>query len=177
MDAKLVANYLTMLREKNGLTYEAVAEKSQRSVSTVKNLCLGKTEDPRLDTVAPVTYALGGSIDEMYNPGKSKDAVKEFSINSIKEIYEQQLSEMAKINEAHISNIRAHYEQHRQDYKENVEKRFADKSEIIHQQEEHIKTLKKENLVSKIFSLCCLAILITLLIAEVMNPSLGWVRF
>lgn len=177
MDEKMLANYLTALREKTGLTYEAVAEKSQRSVSTVKNLCSGKTEDPRLDTVAPVIYALGGSIDEMYNPGKSKDAVKEISINSIKDIYEHQLAEMAKVNEAHISNIRAHYEQHRQDYRENVEKRFADKREIIAQQEEHIKTLKKENLMSKLFSLGCLAILITLLILEVMNPNLGWFRF
>ena len=177
MDARIVANYLTTLKEKTGLTYEAVAEKSQRSVSTVKNLCSGKTEDPRLDTVAPVIYALGGSLDEMLNPGKSKDAVKEISINSIKEIYEHQLSEMSKMSETHINNIRAHYEQHRQDYKENVEKRFADKREIIAQQEEHIKTLKKENLLSKIFSVCCLAILITLLIAEVMNPSLGWLRF
>ena len=177
MDARLVANYLTMLKEKSGLTYEAIAEKSQRSESTVKNLCSGKTEDPRLDTVAPVIYAMGGSIDEMYNPGKSKDAVKEISINSIKEIYEYQISEMAKMSETHISNIRAHYEQHRQDYRENVEKRFADKKEIIAQQEEHIKTLKKENLMSKLFSLGCLAILITLLILEVMNPNLGWFRF
>ena len=39
MDAKLVAKYLTSLKEKSGLTYEAIAEKSGRSESTVKNLC------------------------------------------------------------------------------------------------------------------------------------------
>lgn len=176
MDAKLIAKYLTALKEKSGLTYEAVAEKSERSESTVKNLCLGKTEDPRLDTVAPVIYAMGGSIDEMYT-GKSKDAVKEISINSIKEIYEYQLLETTKMNEIHINNIRAHYEQHRQDFKENVEKRLADKREIITQQEEHLKTLKKENLITKIFAVACLAILIGLLILEVMNPNLGWLRF
>lgn len=177
MDARLVANYLTALKERSGLTYEVIAEKSKRSEATVKNLCSGKTEDPRLDTVAPVVYAMGGSIDEMYNPSKSKDEVKAISIASIKEIYEQQLAELSKINEAHINNIRTHYEQHRQDYKENVEKRFSDKREIIDQQSEHIKTLKHENLIMKIFSVVCLAILITLLIAEVMNPSLGWLRY
>jgi transcriptional regulator with XRE-family HTH domain len=177
MDAKLVAKYLTALKEKSGLTIEAIAEKSQRSESTVKNLCSGKTEDPRLDTVAPVVYAMGGSIDEMYNPNKTKDEVKAISIASIKEIYEQQLAELSRINEAHINNIRTHYEQHRQDYKENVEKRFADKREIIDQQEKHIKTLKQENMVMKIFAVICLAILITLLIAEVMNPNLGWLRY
>jgi transcriptional regulator with XRE-family HTH domain len=85
MDAKLVANYITTLKEKSGLTDEIIAENSGRSVATVKNLRSGKTEDPRLDTVAPVIYALGGSIDEMYT-GK-KDAAKEISIASIKEMY------------------------------------------------------------------------------------------
>lgn len=176
MDARLVANYLTTLKEKTGLTYEAIAEKSKRSESTVKNLCSGKTEDPRLDTVAPVIYAMGGSVDEMFT-GKNKDAVKEISINSIKEIYEQQLSEIAKTSETHINNIRAHYEQHRQDSIENYEKRLADKREIIEQKDSHIKTLEREILSSKIFSWICVAILVALLIAEVMNPNLGWIKF
>ena len=175
MDSKTVAKYLSSLKEKSGLTYEAIAEKSQRSESTVKNLCSGKTEDPRLDTVAPVIYAMGGSIDEMYT-GK-KDAAKELSISSIKEMYEYQLSEMAKMSETHINNIRAHYEQHRQDFKENVDKRLADKREIIEQQKEHIKTLKKENITAKLFSLLCIVVLVTLLILELMNPDLGWFRF
>lgn len=176
MDARLVANYLTTLKEKTGLTYESIAEKSKRSESTVKNLCSGKTEDPRLDTVAPVIYAMGGSVDEMFT-GKNKDAVKEISINSIKEIYEQQLSEIAKTSETHINNIRAHYEQHRQDSIENYEKRLSDKREIIEQKDSHIKTLEREILSSKIFSWICVAILVALLIAEVMNPNLGWLRY
>ena len=45
MNAKQVAEYLTELRLKSGLTYETVAEKSKRSESNVKNLCSGKTED------------------------------------------------------------------------------------------------------------------------------------
>ena len=176
MDSKLVANYLSSLKEKCGLTYEIISEKSQRSVSTVKNLCSGKSEDPRLDTVAPVIYAMGGSLDEMYT-GRTKDDVKATSITSIKEIYEHQLSEISKMSETHISNIRSHYEQHRQDFKDNVEKRLADKLEIIEQQKEHIKTLKKEGMIKLGFAFLCVAILITILILEVMNPSLGWIRY
>lgn len=169
MDAKLIAKYLTSLKEKSGLTYEAVAEKSERAESTVKNLCLGKTEDPRLDTVAPVIYAMGGSIDEMYT-GKSKDAVKEISISSIKEIYEQQLIDMSKTHEAHVNNIRSHYEQHIKDLKENFEKRLADKREIIKEKNSHANFFK-------ILACVGLAILIGLLILEVSNPNLGWLRF
>ena len=162
MDAKLVANYLTTLKEKRGFTYEAIADISKRSVSTVKNLCLGKTEDPRLDTVAPVIYAVGGSIDEMYT-GKNKDAVKEVTINSIKEIYEQQLIEISKINETHINNIRAHYEQHREDFKESFERLLKEKC--------------NEAKLFKILAGVGFAILIGLLILEVANPNLGWLRF
>jgi transcriptional regulator with XRE-family HTH domain len=162
MDAKLVAKYLSSLKEKNGLTYEAWAEKCGRSVSTVKNLCLGKTEDPRLDTVAPVTYAGGGSVDEMYT-GKSKDAVKVISINSIKEMYEFQLAEHRKTEEAHINNIRAHYEQHREDTISNFERLLKEKDRQIN--------------FFKILACAGLAILIGLLILEVSNPSLGWLRF
>lgn len=169
MDAKLVAKYLTTLKEKSGLTYEAIAEKSERSESTVKNLCSGKTEDPRLDTVAPVIYAMGGSVDEMYT-GKSKDEVKEISINSIKEMYEFQLTERAKMEEAHIANIRLHYEQHRQDTINNHEK-------LLQEKDEHIKTLKRENFIWKVSAGICAAILIGLLILEVSNPNLGWIQF
>lgn len=169
MDAKIVANYLTNLKEKSGLTYEAISEKSGRSVSTVKNLCLGRSEDPRLDTVAPVIYAIGGSIDEMYT-GKSKDAVKEISISSIKEMYEFQLAEHRKTEEAHINNIRAHYEQHREDSIKNYEKRLEDKREIIKEKDNQIKFLK-------IVACIGFGILIALLILEVMHPNLGWLRF
>ena len=177
IDAKLVSNYLATLKDKTGLTYEAIAEMSNRSESTVKNLFAGKSENPGIDTVAPVIYAMGGSIDEMYNPGKSKDTMKEISIASIKEIYEYQLSETVKMSETHINNIRSHYEQHRQDSIDNYEKRLADKREIIEEKDEHIKSLKKEMLYSRIFSVVCVGVLVSLLIAELMNPNLGWLRF
>ena len=169
MDAKLVAKYISALKEKSGLTYEAIAEMSERSESTVKNLCSGKTEDPRLDTVAPVIYAMGGSIDEMYT-GKSKDEIKEISISSIKEIYEQQLTEIRKVNEKHIDNIRSHYEQHREDFKKSYDMLFDIKQEIIKE---------KNNQVNLWRILACVGyvVLIVLLILEVANPNLGWIRF
>lgn len=170
MKAELVAEYLTALRLKNDLTIEAIAEKSKRSVSTVKNLCTGKTEDPRLDTVAPIVYAMGGSIDEMYNPDKSKDEIKETSVLAMKDIYENQLTAIKESYDEQISNIRGHYEQHHQDLVDNFEKRLADKMAIIEMQ-------NKENRSSKIVAWVLGAILIGLLVAEVANPNLGWLRY
>lgn len=177
MNKEIVANYLSSLKSKTGLTYEAIAEKSNRSESSVKNLCLGKAEDPRIDTVAPVVYALGGSMDEMLNPKKSKDELKETSVIALKESYEFQAHLQKETNETHIENIRAHYQQHHEDLKENYERRLADKRELIDTKNEHIKTLERECKHAKIFSWICVLVLVCLLIAEVMNPNLGWFRY
>ena len=177
MDARLVAEYLSTLKGKTGLTYEAIAEKSSRSESSVKNLCLGKSEDPRIDTVAPIVYALGGSMDEMLNPKQSKDELKETSVNALKESYEHQANLLKETNEIHINNIRSHYEQHHEDLKENFERRLADKRELIESYKEHIATLEKEHRISKISICVCLVVFIAVLIAEVMNPNLGWFRY
>ena len=177
MKAELVAEYLSSLKRKTGLTYEAIAEKSNRSESSVKNLCLGKAEDPRVDTIAPIVYALGGSMDEMLNPDKNKDELKETSVIALKDSYEYQAAILKETNEVHINNIRSHYEQHHEDLKENYEKRLADKRELIDSYKEHIKTLEKDCRSSKIFSWVCVFILVFILVAEVMNPNLGWLRY
>ncbi len=177
MDAKLVANYISGLKTKTGLTYEAIAEKSGRSESTVKNLCSGKSEDPRLDTVAPIVYALGGSVDEMLNPGKSKDEIKEVSVSSLKEFYEFQIDSMKETNEAHILNIRSHYEQHHEDLKENYERRLADKRELNDSQKEQIKELKRANFIKNLIIGFFATIFVVLFILEIMHPEHGWLRY
>ena len=177
MKAEIVAEYLSSLKRKTGLTYEAIAEKSNRSESTVKNLCLGKAEDPRVDTIAPIVYALGGSMDEMLNPDKNKDELKETSVIALKDSYEYQAAILKETNEVHINNIRSHYEQHHEDLKENYEKRLADKRELIDSYKEHITSLQRECRSSKILSWICISVLVALLIAEVMNPNLGWLRY
>ena len=168
IDSKLVIKYLINLKEKSGLTYETIAEASKIPESTVKKLFSGKVESPGLDTVLPIMHVLGGSFEEI--TGKSKDEVKEFSIASIKEMYEFQLEEQRKTNEAHINNIRTHYEQHREDVTKNYEMRLADKCEIIKE-----KTLQVR--LWRILAAVGYAILIGLLILEVTNPSLGWIKF
>ena len=181
MKAELVAEYLTALRLKNDLTFEAIAEKSKRSVSTIKNLCTGKTEDPRLDTVAPIVYAMGGSIDEMYNPDKSKDEIKETSVLAMKDIYENQLHAIKESYDEQINNVRNHYEQHREDVTTNYEKRLADKIEIIDLQNAHIAKLEelsksKTKLIIALSSIL-IALFFVLLILEFLHPEHGWIRF
>lgn len=138
MKPEIVAEYLSKLKAKTGLTYEAIAEKSQISESSVKNLCLGKSGDPQMSTIAPVVYALGGSLDEMLNPEKSRDDMKETSVIALKDSYDFQAALLKEANEQHINNIRSHYEQHHNDLRDNYEMRLADKREMI-------ELLKAEN--------------------------------
>ena len=167
-DEKFIAKYLTKIIKETGNNYETIAQKSNTSESTVKNLCFGKTENPGLLTIAPVVYAANGSLDAMC--GKTKEDIDEKTKNLIKEMSEFQFEEYRKTEEAHICNIRTHYEQHREDSIANFERLLSEK-------DYQIKFFKK--LASICFILACIgfAILIALLILEIANPNLGWIKF
>ena len=170
MPEQLIANYINKKRIDAGLTYENIAIESNISESTVKNICTGKTKNAGIETLLPIMEVVGGSFDEMLYPNKSKDEVKETSILAMKDIYENQLNEIKASYDEQINNIRSHYEQHHQDLVDNFEKRLADKKEIIEMQ-------KKEHRTSQIVAWVLGIILVGLLIAEVANPTLGWLRF
>lgn len=177
MQADFVASYLTKLKNKTELSFEAIAEKSNRPVSTVKNLCNGKTEDPRLDTVAPVVYALGGSIDEMLHPDSDKDIVKEASVLSLKDSYEYQLSLMKSAYDEQINSIRSHYEQHHEDLKQNFEHRLSDKRELIDLQKTQISSLESVGKTKTLLIILLVSIFIILFIMEILHPEHGWLRY
>ena len=160
-DEKFIAKYLTRIIKEAGNNYEAVAQKSNTSEATVKNLCSGKTENPGILTLAPVVYAANGSLDVMC--GKTKEDIDEKTKDLIKEMSEFQFDEYRKTEEAHINNIRAHYEQHREDTISNFER-------LIKEKDNQLKLWR-------VLALVGFAILIGLLILEVTNPNLGWIKF
>ena len=125
LDERFIAKYLTKIIKETGITYESVAEKCGTSESTVKNLCSGKTENPGLLTIAPIVYAVNGSLDEMC--GKSREDIDDKTKNLIKEMSEFQFAEYRKTEEAHINNMRTHYEQHREDTITNYERLLTEK--------------------------------------------------
>ena len=168
LDEKFIAKYLTTIIKETGNTYESVSQKCNIAESTVKNICSGKTENPGIITVARMTYAVNGSLDEMC--GKTKEDIDEKAKNLIKEMSEFQFAEYRKTEEAHICNMRTHYEQHRDDTITNYERLLLEK-------ENQVNLFKKIALTC--FGLACigLTVLIVLLILEVSNPDLGWIKF
>lgn len=170
-------------REDKGWTIERTAKESGVPDGTVKKILNGHTKNPGSENLSKLCKALGVPMEMVLRQEEKKEIEKKGiqegndAIVSLKEIYELQLSTMRETNEIHIANIRSHYEQHHQDLVENFEKRLSDKREIIDEKESHIKSLKRECLHAKIFSCICIFVLVSLLIAEVMNPTLGWLRF
>ena len=177
MPTEILSNYLNTKRVQRDLTYEALSTISNIPEQTIKNMCTGKTKNPGIETVIPIMDAVGGSFDEMLHPGKNKGEMQATSVLALKDIYEYQLAGIRETNEEHIHNIRSHYEQHHEDLKENYERRLSDKRELIESYKGHINTLEKDCRTSKIALWICVVVFIAVLIAEVMNPSLGWVRF
>ena len=175
MSTEILSNYLNAKRIQRDLTYEALSTISNIPEQTIKNMCTGKTKNPGIETVIPIMDAVGGSFDEMLHPDKSKG--EESSVLALKDIYEYQLAGIRKTNEEHIHNIRTHYEQHHEDLKDNYEKRLADKRELIESYKEHISTLEKDCRTHKIAFWICIVVFVAVLIAEVMNPNLGWFRY
>lgn len=150
---------------------------------TIKNMLNGKTKNPGVENLNPVCEELGVPIQQVLRQSEKTEIenrgikVDDASILALKEIYELQIANVKETSEAHINNIRSHYEQHHEDLKENYEHRLADKREIIQTKDEHIKMLNKMCFTLGTSLGVCLAILIGLLIAEVMNPNLGWIQF
>lgn len=201
-DSEKLGLYVSKLKERTGLSNEAIGKMCDTPESTVKNICNAKTDNPGIFTAAPVIYALGGSLDEMYT-GKTQEETKDSSYIALKEVYEVEINALKEINETHISNIRSHYEQHREDVTMNYEKRLADKREIIDIQNKHIQKLeeahqaeikkleelhqveiakleesnKSKTKVSTILSSIFIVLFFILLIMEFLHPEHGWIRF
>ena len=179
-DSERLGLYVSKLKERTGLSNEAIGKMCATPESTVKNICNAKTDNPGLFTAAPIIYGLGGSLDEMYL-GESKETSQDVSYMALKEVYEAEINALKEINEIHISNIRSHYEQHREDVTTNYEKRLADKRELIELQNKHIQKLE-ESIKSKtkiVFILSSIFVLLflVLLVLEFLHPEHGWIRF
>ena len=168
LDENFIAKYLTRIIKETGNTYESISQKCNMSESTVKNICQSKTANPGILNVAPIVYAANGSLDEMC--GKTKEDIDEKTKNLIKEMSEFQFAEFEKTEETRIANIRKDHEQHREDVINNYERLLSEK-------DKQINLFKKVALVC--FGIACVGfiILITLLILEVTNPELGWIKF
>ena len=154
----MLTTYLNSLKSKGNFTIETISNLSGIPEATVKNIFSGKTEDPRFETVSAIVKAMGGSLDAIYDITKKED-LEGNSIITLKESYDQRLSD-----------LKEYYEQRIKDLKERYEERLVD-------QKEHISTILLDKRWFRIATCICAFALVVLFIAEILTPGLGWFRY
>jgi transcriptional regulator with XRE-family HTH domain len=120
-----VRNYINALREAGSFTLEDISNISGIPLSTVSNICNGKTPDARFGTIAKIVIALGGDLNEIIGYEKKKE-IEMNSTVSLKETYEMRIADMIKSYEERIEDIKELCEKRIEDILQCCEHRLAD---------------------------------------------------
>ena len=168
----MLTTYLNTLKNQGNFTYETIANLSGIPEATIKNVFSGKTEDPRFETVSAIILSMGGSLDAVYNPNK-KESPDANTILMLKEMHEKHLADVKEHYEHRLAELKEHYRELKErnaEMKERHEERIAEINE-------HIKTIKLDKRWFRISTCILAAAFIALLVAEVLFPGHGWIKF
>lgn len=117
--------YILALKEAGNFSSEDMANISGIPVSTIRNICTGKTPDARFGTIAKLVISLGGDLNELIGREKKKE-IEINSTVSLKETYEMRISDLIKSYEARIEDIKSFCELRVADVQKCCEARIAD---------------------------------------------------
>ena len=130
--------YTLALKEAGNFTFEDMANVSGIPLSTVRNICSGKTPDARFGTVAKLVISMGGDLNELIGYEKKKE-IEVNSTVSLKETYEMRITDIINSYETRIEDIKSICETRIADVKSYCESRIADTK---HNYEERIAVYK-----------------------------------
>lgn len=118
-------DYIMALKEAGNFTLEDMANISGIPLSTIRNICSGKTPDARFGTIAKLVISMGGDLNELIGYEKKKE-IEVNSTVSLKETYEMRISDLIKSYETRIEDIKALCEIRIADVKKCCETRLVD---------------------------------------------------
>lgn len=133
--------YILALKEAGNFTFEDMANVSGIPLSTVRNICSGKTPDARFGTIAKLVISMGGDLNELIGYEKKKE-IEVNSTVSLKETYEMRIADIVNsyetriadikdLCETRIADVRLCCETRIADMKNNYEERLAVYKEIL----------------------------------------------
>lgn len=138
--------YILALKEAGSFTFEDIANVSGIPLSTVRNICTGKTPDARFGTIAKIVISLGGDLNELIGYEKKKE-IEVNSTVSLKETYEMRIADLIKSYDDRIEDIKNLYELRVSDIQKCCEVRIADMKrnyeERLEDQKQLLLELKK----------------------------------
>ena len=132
-------DYILALKEAGHFSSEDMANISGIPVSTIRNICSGKTPDARFGTVAKIVLSLGGDLNELIGYEKKKE-IEVNSTVSLKETYEMRIADIIKSYESRIEDLKNLCELRISDVQNSCEKRIAD---MKHNFEERLEDQKQ----------------------------------
>ena len=135
-------DYILALKEAGNFTSEDMANISGIPLSTIRNICSGKTPDARFGTVAKLVISLGGDLNELIGYEKKKE-IEVNSTVSLKETYEMRIADITKAYELRIedyknfcelriSDIQSCCDVRVADLRQNYEERLAALKELVY---------------------------------------------
>lgn len=122
--------YILALKEAGKFSLEDMANVSGIPLSTIRNICSGKTPDARFGTVAKLVLSLGGDLNELIGYEKKKE-IEVNSTVSLKETYEMRIADLIKSYEARIEDVKNLCELRIADLKQNFEERLEDQKQLL----------------------------------------------
>lgn len=123
-------DYILALKEAGKFSLEDMANISGIPLSTVRNICTGKTPDARFGTVAKLVMSLGGDLNELIGYEKKKE-IEVNSTVSLKETYEMRIADIINSYEARLEDVKSLCELRLADMRRNYEERLADQKELL----------------------------------------------
>ena len=138
--------YILALKEAGSFTSEDMANISGIPISTIRNICSGKTPDARFGTIAKIVISLGGDLNELIGYEKKKE-IEVNSTVSLKETYEMRIADLIKSYDARIEEVKKFCELRVSDIQNCCEHRVADLrnyyEERLEAQKQFLLSLKK----------------------------------
>lgn len=122
--------YILALKDAGKFSLEDMANVSGIPISTVRNICSGKTPDARFGTVAKLVISLGGDLNELIGYEKKKE-IEVNSTVSLKETYEMRIADLINSYEARIEDLKSLCELRISDMKQNYEERLEEQKQLL----------------------------------------------
>jgi transcriptional regulator with XRE-family HTH domain len=132
--------YILALKEAGKFSLEDMANVSGIPLSTVRNICSGKTPDARFGTVAKLVISLGGDLNELIGYENKKE-IEVNSTVSLKETYEMRIADLIKSYEARIEDMKNFCELRIADIQSSCETRISDMKNSFQERLEDQKQL------------------------------------
>ena len=142
--------YILALKEAGNFSSEDIANISGIPLSTIRNICTGKTPDARFGTIAKIVISLGGDLNELVGYEKNKE-IQVNSTVSLKETYEMRIADLINSYEARIEEIKNFCELRVADIQKSCDVRIADLKcnfeERLEAQKKLLLELKSKNII------------------------------